>query len=170
MPRTPRDALFFLLGLWLCFTLLGPIFAARANAAETAIPQLEGRIHQGVNDFRRANRLIALVRRPDLDAVARAHSEDMVRRSYFSHETPEGLNWVDRLQAAGVDDIAMAGENVAKTNRRAPVNEVLIGWQRSPDHRRNLLARPFNTTGIGAARAPDGTLFVTQLYVTVPRD
>ena len=37
------------------------------------------------------------------------------------------------------------------------------------DHRRNLLSPPFNTTGIGIARAADGSLIYTQLYLTFPR-
>jgi uncharacterized protein YkwD len=37
-------------------------------------------------------------------------------------------------------------------------------------HRRNLLAPAFNTTGVGSARASDGTLYFTQLYVTFAKD
>jgi uncharacterized protein YkwD len=37
-------------------------------------------------------------------------------------------------------------------------------------HRRNLLAPAFNTTGVGTARAADGTLYFTQLYVTFAKD
>ena len=40
----------------------------------------------------------------------------------------------------------------------------------SPVHRKNLHAPPFNRTGVGIARAADGTYYYTQLYVTVPRE
>ena len=35
-------------------------------------------------------------------AVAQAHSRDMVRRNFFSHENPEGEDPFDRLEKAGI--------------------------------------------------------------------
>jgi uncharacterized protein YkwD len=113
--------------------------------------------------------LVALERRADLDAVARAHSEDMVRRGFFAHQNPDGLLWHDRMDRAGISGYTMAGENVAQTNEADPNRAVLSGWEHSPDHRHNLEFRAFNATGVGIARAPDGRLFYTQLYVTFPR-
>ena len=170
MPRTHRQALFFLFGFWLVLTVLGPLMAPWAWAADPELARMEAELHRAVNDFRGDQRLIALERRPDLDAVARAHSADMVRRGFFSHDNPEGWNWVDRMRGAGVQGFAMAGENVGQTNRGDPNREILNGWIVSPDHRQNLVARPYNATGIGIARAPDGRLFYTQLYATFPRD
>jgi uncharacterized protein YkwD len=46
---------------------------------------------------------------------------------------------------------------------------VLHAWIASAVHRANLYAPPFNATGIGIARAPNGALIYTQLYVTYPR-
>lgn len=169
MIRTPRDAALFAGGLWLCLTLLGPLAAPWAWAADPEMTRLEAALYRGVNAFRSEHHLIALERRADLDAVARAHCEDMIRRGYFSHETPEGLNWVDRLHRADVRGFTLAGENVAQTSRARPRDEILHGWQASPAHRRNLLGRPYNATGVGAARAPDGRILAVQLYVTYPR-
>lgn len=170
MPRTPRHALWFLLGFWLSLVVLGPIFAPRAHAAEPPEAPLEDEIHRAVNAFRRAEHLVPLERREALDAVARAHSADMARRGYLAHRSPEGADWVDRLRAAGVDGFAMAGENVGLTSRRPPAQELVEGWKASPVHRENLTARFYNATGIGVARAADGTIYATQLYVTFPRD
>jgi uncharacterized protein YkwD len=55
------------------------------------------------------------------------------------------------------------------TSRSDPNREILEGWLHSEDHRRNLHAPPFNATGIGIARAADGTFYYTHLYVTYPR-
>ena len=63
----------------------------------------------------------------------------------------------------------LAAENAGQTTFADPNDEILRGWIQSPDHRRNLYSPPFNRTGIGFARAADGTWYVTQLYVTVPR-
>ena len=122
-----------------------------------------------MNRYRAENHLIPLERRPDLDAVALAHSRDMARRRYLSHQSPEGANWVDRLGHARVEGFALAGENVGLTTRNDPNAEILRGWVLSKVHRDNLLSRPFNATGIGVARAPDGTLYYTQLYLTFPK-
>ena len=169
MPRTPRNGLLFLAGLWLSLVVLGPMTAPWAWAADPEIARMEADLHRAVNAFRNDQKLIALERRADLDAVARAHSEDMIRRAFFSHTNPEGWNWVDRIRAAGIQGFAMAGENVGQTSRGEPNREILHGWIASPDHLQNLVARPYNATGIGIARAPDGRLFYTQLYVTFAR-
>ncbi len=169
-PRRLREAFAFLVGLWFAVSALVPLLAPSAAHGEAAgISHLEHQIYDAVNEFRSDRRLIPLARRPDLDAVARAHSEDMVRRNFFAHEDPEGRNWVDRLEAAGVQGFSLAAENVALTNRSGVPTEILRGWKNSPAHLQNLEARPFNATGLGAARAPDGTLYVTQLYLTFPR-
>lgn len=165
MPRTLLDACGFLGGLWLALVLLLPLGAPWAAAEDPGLALLESRLHQAVNEFRREQHLITLERRAELDAVARAHSEDMVRRGFFSHTSPEGHTWVDRLARAGVSGFTMAGENVGQTNRAEPNREILEGWKASPAHRENLTARPMNATGVGIARAPDGRLFYTQLYL-----
>jgi uncharacterized protein YkwD len=169
MPRTLLDAVGFVAGLWLATALLLPIGAPWARAEDPGLALLESRLHLAVNDFRREQHLIPLERQTELDRVARAHSEDMARRGFFAHESPEGRGWVDRLQLAGVSGFTMAGENVGQTNRAEPNREILEGWKQSPAHRENLMSRPMNATGVGIARAPDGRLFYTQLYLHYPR-
>ncbi len=170
MPRTFPQAIGFTFGFWLALTLLIPVTAPWAFALDPEIAKMEGLLAGDVNAFRREHRLMEFTRDPGLDAVARAHSQDMVKRRYLSHQNPEGDNWVVRMQKAGIKGFAMAGENVGQTNKPRPNHEILSGWIHSPDHLQNLVARPYNTTGIGIAKAPDGTFVYTQLYVTFPRD
>lgn len=167
MPRTPVQGMAFVIGLWVIVSLLMPLAARGAPPADLAA--LEDALHGAVNAFRVEHHRILLERRPELDAVARAHSEDMAARGFLAHETPEGRNPVDRLQRGGVTGFSLAGENAGQTSRSAPNTEILEGWKHSPVHRTNLLAYPWNATGIGIARAADGTLYYTQLYVTFPR-
>jgi uncharacterized protein YkwD len=169
VPRTLGQALGFLLGfavaLW-----LSPL-AVRASGSEPGsdFGELEAALFRGVNEVRSQHHLIVLTRRADLDDVARAYSADMAARHYFSHESPEGGNAVTRLQGHGVEGFTLAAENLGVTNRADPTQEILSHWLQSPAHRRNLLAPPFNATGIGVAMAPDGSLYYTQVYVTFPR-
>ncbi len=169
MPRTLGQGACFVLGFWIALALGGPLASRGVAEGEAGLRQLEAGLHEGVNAFRSEQHLIPLRRRDDLDAVARAHSADMASRGFFSHVTPEGLDWVGRLERAGIEGFAMAGENVGQTSRKHPNTEILEGWKHSPVHRENLTARPYNATGIGIARAADGTLFYTQLYLSFPR-
>ena len=170
MPRTPLQALIFVAALWATLALLAPLVrAAELAGADPQLVSLEAALHASVNAVRQQQGLIPLQRDPAIDAVARAHSRDMVARRYFAHETPEGLTPPDRLQRGGITNITLAGENVGLTSRGDPNAEIVQGWLASPVHRQNLLAPMFNGTGVGVAQAADGTLYYTQLYVTVPR-
>ena len=167
MPRTPIQAIAFLFGLWLALWL-SP-FGARGETAGSAFAELEAALHRVVNSVRAEQHLIPLDRRADLDAVALAHSRDMVTRHYLAHESPEGHNAVHRLESARVGGFTLAAENIGITDRPDPNHEILRAWIASEVHRTNLFAPPFNATGIGIARAPNGSLVYTQVFVTYPR-
>jgi len=171
VPRTPLQAAAFLLGLAIAL-FLSPLTVqiARADAADTpAFAALEARLMDEVNAVRARHHLIPLHRTDALDRVARDHSDDMARRNYLSHQSPEGANPVQRINRGGVTGFTLAAENLGKTNRGDPSREIVASWLASPDHRSNLLSPPFNTTGIGIARSADGFLIYTQVYVTYPR-
>jgi uncharacterized protein YkwD len=169
MPRTPIQALAFLLGLWIAIWLSPLRASGDTEAGSAAHPALESAFHREVNEVRAQRHLIPLERRPELDRVARAHSLDMARRSYFSHDTPEGANPLDRLRAGGIDGFSLAAENIGMTTRAEPNREILNGWLNSRAHRENLYAPSFNATGIGIARSPSGAWIYTQVYLTFPR-
>ena len=170
MPRTFVQGIAFLLGFWIALAL-SPfcVRVARADEVAGSHAALEARFHDAVNAVRAGKHLVPLDRDRSLDSVARAHSADMASRRYLSHVNPEGRNPLERIQAAGISGFTLAAENAGQTTFADPNQEILRGWIASPDHRRNLYTPPFNRTGIGFARAADGTWYVTQLYVAVPR-
>lgn len=168
MPRNLIQALAFLLGFWIAL-LLSPFTTWAADRDDAPFAELEAALYRAVNAERQSRHLTELVRRPDLDAVARAHSSDMARRGYLSHVTPEGVDPLGRLQGAGVSGFSLAAENAGQTSKGDPNREIFVGWLASPEHRRNLHAPPWNATGIGIARGADGSFYYTQLYVTYPR-
>lgn len=169
MPRTPAQAIGFLLGFWIAFALSPFIVKTAAGAEPSNRTSLEASLLTEVNRVRSDHHLIALVRRNDLDQVALAHSIDMAQRGYFSHQSPEGANPVDRLQQHGVTDMRLAAENLGKTTHSDPSAQIVRSWLQSPDHRSNLLAPALNLTGIGVAQGADGSLIYTQVYILVPR-
>jgi uncharacterized protein YkwD len=170
MPRDLPQAAGFLLGLALAIWL-SPlrIEASGPGQPDPGLERLEAELHAQVNAARARHHLLPLTRSAQLDAVARAHCRDMAARGYVAHQSPEGSLAPDRLEQAAVSGFSLAAENIGATSRGQPNREIVEGWLGSPTHRSNLLAPAFNATGIGIARAPDGTLLYTQLYVTYPR-
>lgn len=90
----------------------------------------------------------ALIRHDDVARVAQAHSEDMRRRDYFDHVSPEGRTPMQRVQAAGVAVSAVA-ENIALGQPTG--HAVFESWRDSPGHRRNLLNCDYTHHGVGLA-------------------
>lgn len=180
MPNTLPRALIFLAALALALHALIPLVApstargdtppaAPAAPPDPALAALESDLHAAINGIRTQHHRVALTRNPLLDRAARGHARDMATRRYFSHDTPEGLNPVDRIQRAGASDFTLAAENVGMTTKGNPNHEIVQGWMHSPMHRENVLAPAFNASGVGIARAADGTYYYTQVYATFPR-
>ena len=65
-----------------------------------------------------------------------------------------------RLKAAGIK-AHVAGENVANANSLENAHRAL--WA-SPSHRGNLLLDQFTRVGVSVIRAPDGMVWVTQMF------
>jgi len=173
VPNTLPRALLFLLGFWLALELVGPLAPpARGEplAEEPALAGLAEELHRAVNRVRAEHHLVPLAREPALDRAALAHSADMAARGYLAHESPEGTTPVDRIRAAGATGFTLAAENAGRTSRGDAIREIVQGWLHSPIHRRNLLLPAFNAGGVGVARAPDGSLYFTQVYVARPRE
>jgi uncharacterized protein YkwD len=174
VPNSVPRAILFLAGFAAALWLLGPLVHPRPahgepSPADAELAALETQLYEAVNRTRVQFHVGPLQRTKELDRAARAHSRDMATRRYMSHDTPEGLNPVQRIQRAGADGFTLAGENVGMTSRADPNHEILQGWLLSPVHRDNLLAPAFNATGLGVARSADGTWYYTQVYVTYPR-
>jgi len=124
---------------------------------------MEADVARRVNQYRVGHRLRALRYDVKLAAVARAHSENMARgRAPLGHDGfTARADAVEKFLA--FKEIA---ENVAMNNyaRARTVPVAMEGWIRSPHHRENIEGR-FDVTGVGIARARDGTYYYTQLFV-----
>jgi len=93
--------------------------------------------------------------------VARAHSQDMCDRHYFSHYTPDGKSPWDRLKAGGVSYSA-AGENIA-WGQTTP-KQVHNAWMSSSGHKKNMLNPSWVRTGIGYVKCT-GKPFWTEVFM-----
>jgi uncharacterized protein YkwD len=129
-------------------------------AAPPIEPEAETRMLELVNAERARAGLKQLVRDPELEKVARAHSVDMLQRGYFAHATPENVSPFDRMKEGGVA-FSTAGENLAM----APtINLAHQGLMDSPGHRANILNPEFGRIGIGVARADGRGSMFTQNF------
>ena len=107
--------------------------------------QAEQQMFKMVNTQRAQNGLPPVFFDKKLQAVARAHSDDMFKRGYFSHYTPEALSPFDRMKEANIIFLS-AGENLAL----APSTDLAMqGLMNSPGHRANILNAKFGKIGIG---------------------
>ena len=129
-----------------------------------AILDMEMDTHVAINAERAAESLGALTMDEGLRAVARAHSQDMVDRDFFSHTNPDGDSVGARLADAGIS-YRMAGENIAWNMGFAdPVTTAVDGWMNSPGHRANILRPEFTHTGIGVAVTAQNAYYFTQVF------
>ena len=91
-----------------------------------------------------------------LESAAQGHSDDMVSRRYFEHDSPGGSTMVDRIKRTGyVRPNAgwSLGENIAwGTQVLATPREIVKAWMNSPPHRANVLRSSFKEIGIGVTR------------------
>jgi len=101
-----------------------------------------------VNDVRRRAGLPPVAPNPLLDRISQEHAEDMLARSYFGHDTPEGLGPAERARADGYRRYGI-GENLVE--QRFSVEEAFAAWMDSPGHRGNLLHPAWREMGLGIA-------------------
>jgi len=101
-----------------------------------------------VNRERRAAGVPPMREEPLLDETAQRHAADMLARSYYDHDSPEGTTVLERSRAAGYRP-NMAAENIARG--QYAIEEVMDGWMSSPIHRENILSPLFADIGSGLA-------------------
>jgi uncharacterized protein YkwD len=113
-----------------------------------------------VNADRKKNGCSALREDTRLRAAAQKHAKDMVKRNYFSHDSPDGRTPTKRAATEGYT--GGVGENIARGQRSA--KEVTQDWLQSAGHRKNIRDCRYRHTGVGVARAGNGTLTWVQVF------
>lgn len=131
------------------------------------IPLVESAVLALSNAERTQEGLSSLASDTALADIARAHSADMLARSYFSHTDPAGCGSSCRANAAGYGWRAI-GENIYMSEGfdvPAPKHAQMVvdGWMNSPGHRANILGAQYSHMGIGIAQKGDA-IYVTALY------
>lgn len=99
-----------------------------------------------VNEQRAANGLAPLKLNEKLSDAARAKSQDMHDKHYFSHTSPTYGSPFDMLKTFGISYRA-AGENIAMGY--ATPEAVMNAWMNSAGHKANILNSSYTQIGVG---------------------
>jgi hypothetical protein len=129
---------------------------------------VEKKIFELVNLERKKNGLSQLTYDTHLRSAARQHSQDMLKRNYFSHFAPteELKNPGDRVYQTGLCDFVV-GENIAVHSLEGLPEQIaeklMDQWMTSAGHRANILRPEFTDIGIGVVSAKDSTITDTLI-------
>lgn len=137
--------------------------------------EIEQTVFQMTNNERMNVGVYPLSYNQELSILAKEHSEDMIKRGYFSHDTPEGLSPTDRALKKGIyvtKDYGFyyqvgIGENIMDmpitiipffitvpdcfivlTNHQI-VQCSFDGWKKSSGHYSNMINPSYTEIGIG---------------------
>ena len=101
-----------------------------------------------------------------LELAAQLKANDMAKKGYFAHETPEGYDPWYWLEQSGYN-FAAAGENLAVNFTDS--EDVVSAWMDSDGHRANILKNNFTQIGVATAKGEykgRETIFVVQFFGT----
>jgi uncharacterized protein YkwD len=144
--------------------------AAPSLAQEMSLDDARKLALELVNKSRAEQKLPPLKLEPKLTKAAQTHADDMYKRNFYSHNSPEGKTVSDRFQAAGGSKWLLTAENIAKCEGcRTPLQEPLVrqmheGWMNSPGHRANILRKGLDSLGYGVVVDTDGKLYAVQTF------
>ena len=155
-----RDQLYFVNGSGGKDWKIGPPQAHLLNTYQIrSLSELQAQALNLVNRDRQLNNLAPLVADPLITQTAQGHAEDMAKRDYYGHDTPEGKSPTDRYQALGGQ--GGVGENIVVLPRSPyfSLNYGLVerfqkSWMYSDGHRQNLLTPDYTKFGYGIATNP----------------
>ncbi len=140
---------------------IAPGGAAEGASHGQALTADEEQAVELLNADRRSQGLSPLRVNVTVAALAREYAQDMIDGGYFSHVSPEGETFTDRLARYGVA-FRSAGENLGMHGSVVAAERMLMN---SPAHRANILGKDFAEVGIGVRAAADGSVYVVQVFV-----
>ncbi len=126
----------------------------------TAKPDYENELLQMINAERQKHGLMPLVADPEMQQIARTHSQDMFAKGYFAHDDLDGKDPFDRMRAANIH-FGAAGENLALAQT---IEIAHVNLMNSPGHRANILNPSFGRVGIGILDGGFYGLMISQEF------
>ena len=129
------------------------------STTDKSVSEYEKKVAELVNVERAKYGLSALTLNTGLSSIARAKSQDMSDKHYFSHTSPTYGSAFDMMKSAGIK-YNTAGENIAY-GYRTP-ESVVNGWMNSEGHRANILNSSYKEIGVGYVASGN---YWTQMFI-----
>jgi uncharacterized protein YkwD len=103
------------------------------------------------NGIRKRHDLPTFCLHPALQKAARYHSEDMVERDYFSHDTVNrNEDFAERIEGFGHISYSALAENIAYgAGFDGSPRSIMRAWIHSDGHRHNILDPQLRQIGVG---------------------
>ncbi|CAI7724925.1 MULTISPECIES: CAP domain-containing protein [Bacillus] len=130
-----------------------------ATKADSSLNAFEQEVVELTNKERAKQGLKALSVDSKLSKSARAKSQDMKDKNYFSHTSPTYGSPFDQMKQFGIT-YKTAGENIAQ-GQRSP-QEVVTAWMNSEGHRANILNKNYTHIGVGYVKSGN---YWTQQFI-----
>jgi uncharacterized protein YkwD len=128
--------------------------------------ELEKTAFRLINEKRAEKGVKALVWNGKIAELARQHSQNMARFSFFSHIGLNGRTIDQRALDFGLTKWNAIGENIAYNKGiEKPADFAVERWMLSEVHCRNLLDTRWKESGIGLGITEDGYYFFTQIFI-----
>ncbi len=151
-----------------------PSGSSGGSAKHHALPpvtELESYMLELVNKDRKTEGLGAVRRSQKLTELARAHAEDMAKRGYFNHQSPEGRYANHRASMAGLrchiaENIAWAksGEKMPKELIQVSEDSMMSEPPGQMNHRGTILDPVSVCVGIGVAYDASEKILSVQVF------
>lgn len=151
---------------------------------------LEKKIHDLVNSEREKRKIKKLLWNDNLAKIAYSHSEDMAKRNYFAHKSPEGKDPSSRAKEKGFvcqkrignyirngigenifqnhiyKSVAFIGDEAYYDYRNLDeiAESTVEGWMESVGHRENILDPGYDSEGIGIVISDSGEIYITENF------
>jgi uncharacterized protein YkwD len=152
-----RSARFFAaLGVLLVVAFLPATGSARTPAKTGQVLQVQEALLAQINAFRAAHGLVQLRLSGSLAVAAGAHSAQMARLGFFSHNSANGQSFSQRIaqtySARGFRSWTV-GENLVWGGPDIGAARAFRLWLSSPPHRANMLNPRWREVGLGAVHS-----------------
>lgn len=129
------------------------------------------KMHELVNNYRKANGKDEFTIDPNLDNSAYLKSKHMVDFKYFSHDY-NGQDCFDLIYS--LSDEEVNGENIAqnylksntltKSSAEDLAQRLFVQWKNSPGHNANMLRDSFTSFGFRIEISSNGYVYATQHF------
>jgi uncharacterized protein YkwD len=148
------------LGVLAAFGSVGASAEGAHQSHLTAALGVDLGVLQQLNQIREAHHLAPLALSRNLTAAARQHSDDMLAKGYFAHNSSNGEQFWQRIEAFYPEARSgywSVGENLYWTPGPATAPGSMKAWMASPPHRANILSPAWRQIGVSTVTSDDAT-------------